>query len=249
MISIELAEVAHLPNKTSELNFDLLQIVKSNKLIQASYRLTIVEQQIILYAMCLIRESRGTLFPDEPVVITAKHFSHVFGSNLASSYAQLKDALDKLYNRSVTFDKYIDKNGNEVTSHQKRWISSKSYLDGAGAIQLVFSADIVKHITRLEPGFTKYKLKEVGKISSWSSIRIYELLLQYKEIGHRYFGADELKKILCMEEKYESVFDFKKRVLDSAVSHINELTNLRVSYVSMKKGKSIVGFEFSIKAA
>jgi plasmid replication initiation protein len=237
-------------NKTSEEAFHLLQIVKSNKLIQASYRLTIIEQQIILYAMCLIRENQGTLFPDEPVTITAKHFCGLFGGNLASSYAQLKEALDKLYNRSVTFENYWDDVMQcEVSHHQVRWISSKSYLDGAGAIRLVFSSEIVKQITRLETGFTTYKIKEVAKISSWSSIRIYELLVQYKRLKKRYFEAEELKAMLCMQDKYTSIFDFKKRVLDPAVEHINEYTDIYVKYVAIKAGKVIKGFEFDIQSA
>lgn len=42
-------------------------------------------------------------------------------------------------------------------------------------------------------------------------------------------------------------FDFKQRVLDLAVKEINEKSDITVSYSQKKKGKSIIGFSFSLK--
>lgn len=41
-------------------------VVKSNRLIEASYRLSLNEQRIILYAICRCREEQKGLFPDSP---------------------------------------------------------------------------------------------------------------------------------------------------------------------------------------
>lgn len=45
-------------------------VVKSNRLIEASYRLGLNEQRIILYSICRCREEQKGLFPDLPVTIT-----------------------------------------------------------------------------------------------------------------------------------------------------------------------------------
>ena len=49
-------------------------VVKSNRLIEASYRLGLTEQRIILYAICRCRDEEKGLFPNEPVIITAEAF-------------------------------------------------------------------------------------------------------------------------------------------------------------------------------
>lgn len=41
--------------------------------------------------------------------------------------------------------------------------------------------------------------------------------------------------------------DFKKRVLDLAVSDINEKTDIKTNYQQYKKGRSITGFSFTLK--
>ena len=41
--------------------------------------------------------------------------------------------------------------------------------------------------------------------------------------------------------------DFKKRVLDLGIEQINEHTDITAKYKQIKKGREIVGFEFSFK--
>lgn len=235
---------------TAEQSFHLLKIVKSNRLVEASYHLTLVEQQIILYAMCLVRENQRGLFPDDAITIRARHFSELFGGDLGSVYGQLKEGLNKLYNRSLTLDDYWDDklkcwcHNNEV-----RWISAKSYLDGAGAIRLIFSPEIIKQITKLDANFTSYKMSQVSKISSASSIRLYELLIQHKNLKRRYFEVSELKHILYLKDKYPDIGDFRKRVIDVACEHINSHSDMTVSYHAVKNGKSIKGFEFEMTSS
>ena len=61
-------------------------VVKSNRLVEASYRLTLVEQKIILFAICRAREEQRGLTADTPVTITAKDFAAQFGTNETKVY-------------------------------------------------------------------------------------------------------------------------------------------------------------------
>ena len=76
-------------------------VVKSNRLVEASYRLTLVEQQIILFAICRAREEQRGLSPDKPVSISALDFAAMFGTSEAMVYGQLREAMDTLYKRDV----------------------------------------------------------------------------------------------------------------------------------------------------
>lgn len=224
-------------------------VVKSNRLIEASYRLSMVEQQIILYAICKSRENQTGLSSDSPVTIIAAEFAEMFSLNEKSVYAQLKTAITSLYARSVNIRR-IDVDTGKVIAIDHRWISRKAYIDGAGRVQIIFASDIIPYITRLgESGeFTSYKLKHISKMSSVHAVRLYELLIQYRAIGSRDFSISDLRSMLCLQSEYASIKDFKKHVIDLAVTQINEYTDMEISYVQQKSGRIVTNMVFNIKA-
>ena len=70
-----------------------LEVSKSNSLVRAGYRLSAIEQQMIIYAIAHARESQSGLAPDRPVVISARDFADTFGVAHANVYRQLSEAL------------------------------------------------------------------------------------------------------------------------------------------------------------
>lgn len=223
-------------------------VVKSNRLIEASYRLTLNEQRIILYAICRSREEQKGLFPDEPIVITADAFAKQFPStDKGHVYHQLKDAMDALYDRSVTLHETDEDTGLPQVS-KTRWISKASYIDGAGRIKIIFTADVIKYITRLEKEFTSYQLEKVGNMTSFYAVRIYEMLAQHREIGNRTLNLKELRETFQIgPDEYKLTADFKKWVIEVAVDQINKHSDLMVSYKPIKTGRAITDFAFKIK--
>jgi plasmid replication initiation protein len=223
-------------------------VVKSNRLIEASYRLTLNEQRIILYAICRCRDEQKGLFPNEPIVITADAFAKQFPSiDKGHVYHQLKEAMDALYERSVTLYETDDDTGMEQVS-KTRWISKASYIDGAGRIKVVFTSDVIKYVTRLEAEFTSYQLEKVGNMTSAHAIRIYELLAQHREIGNRTLNLAWLRDTLQIgQDEYKLTTNFIRKVIDVAVEQINKHSDLAVSYKPVKTGRAITDFAFKIK--
>lgn len=148
-------------------------IVKSNKLVEASYRLDLIEQRIILSAIVEARETQKGL-TDGFVTLEAKRFAQTFGMDENSVYGQLKDAMKTLFNRFIVARDIHPESGKQRVS-MIRWISSASYIDGAGAFQLRFATDMLPYITRLETEFTSYRLEKIGRMSSANAVRLYEL--------------------------------------------------------------------------
>lgn len=223
-------------------------VVKSNRLIEASYRLSLNEQRIILYAICRCREEQKGLFPNEPVVITADAFAKQYPSiDKRHVYRQLKEAMDALYERSVTLYETDEDTGLEQVS-KTRWISKASYIDGAGRIKIVFTSDVIKYITRLEAEFTSYQLEKVGNMTSAYAVRLYELLSQCREMGNRTLNLKWLRETLQMDSgEYKLTADFTKRILDPAVEQINKHSDITVSYRPAKTGRAITDFAFKIR--
>lgn len=223
-------------------------VAKSNRLVEASYRLTLNEQRIILYAICRGREEDTLLTPDEPIVITAEAFSKQFPSVGAGHvYQQLKDAMDALYERSVTlYD--TDKETGLPEVIKTRWISKASYIDGAGRVKVMFTADVIKYIARLESQLTSYDLEKVGNMTSAYAIRIYELLAQHRGIGNRTFNLAWLRETLQIAPgEYKLTSDFIRKVIEVAVGQINKHSDITVSYKPQKTGRAITDFVFKIR--
>lgn len=223
-------------------------VVKSNRLIEASYRLGLNEQRIILYSICRCREEQKGLFPDLPVTITADAFAKQFPSiDKKNVYRQLKEAMDALYERSVTIHD-TDPASGHARVKKTRWISEAAYVDGAGNIQVIFTPEVIKYITRLEAEFMSYQLEKVGHMTSAHAVRMYELLAQHKDIGTRTLNLAWLRDALQIEpSEYKLTADFKKWVIDASVDQINKHSDITVSYKPKKTGRAITDFVFKIK--
>lgn len=224
-------------------------VVKSNRLIEASYRLGMNEQRIILYAICRCREEQKGLFPDLPVTITADAFVKQFPSvDKSNVYGQLKEAMNSLYNRSVMIHD-IDPATKKARVRETRWISEKAYIDGAGHVQIVFTPEVIKYMTRLETEFTSYQLEKVGNMTSSYAVRIYELLAQHRDIGNRTLNMAWLREALQIApDEYKLTTNFIRKVIEVAVDQINKHSDLTVSYKPIKTSRAITDFSFKIKS-
>lgn len=235
-------EIVVMPRKTE-------MVAKSNRLIEASYRLSLNEQRLILYAISRCREEQRGFSPGEPITITVEGFAKQFPNvGMGTIYQKLKDALDSLFDRFVTlYDTAPDTGEARIT--KTRWISTASYLDGSGRLQFIFAPIIIQYITRLEPEFTRYRLEQVGNMTSAHAVRLYELLVQYRMVGKRELSLAELRMMFQLAPtEYKLTANFVNRVIAPSVEQINEHSDLTVSYKTKKTGKAISHFVFKIKS-
>jgi plasmid replication initiation protein len=218
-------------------------VIKSNRLIEASYRLSMMEMQLVLMAVSQARDNQTGFDCETPVTINVAEFEAVF--NRTNAYVQLKEALDSLFERYVGIDE-IDAEGNHWV-RKTRWISEQSYCDGLGSLKIVFAQVMKPYITRLEQEFTSYRIQQIGDLSSVYAVRFYEFLAQFKSTGVRTFEIERLRDMLGLIDEYKLVGDFKKWVLDVAVAQINKNTDLKIKYETRKTGRRITHLDFSIK--
>ena len=103
-------------------------------------------------------------------------------------------------------------------------------------------------ITNLERHFTSYQLEQVKDLTSIYAIRLYELLISWKQKKKVELSLVDLRLKLGIEpNEYKAMNNFKAKVLDLAVSQINEHTDITVKYEQVKQGRTITGFKFSFK--
>lgn len=221
-------------------------VFKSNSLIESAYRLTAMEQRIIL--ACIAQVRRDEAVTDEIMYsITAEDISAMNGGQLKHIYQELKDAALKLKRREIWIKE--DPNGGKSKPEIliTGWVQSIRYKQNQGRVELRFSKDVLPYVSQLKSHFTGYKLKEIGGMDSAHAIRLFELLVQYKQFGQRDIAVDELRELLLLESKYPKIAELKRWVIDPAVKQINQHSSLRVEYTQRKSGRKITAFVFVFK--
>lgn len=219
-------------------------VVKSNRLIEASYRLDLAEQRIILFAIKEARETGQGLHSDNFLTVRAADYATQFNIPTKQAYEQIKDAARTLFRRYLVLHDIHPESG-KARATEARWVSAASYIDGEGAIQLQFSGVIVPYITMLEREFTSYRLAAVSNMTSAYAIRLYELLIQWGSIGSREVELAWLKRTFSVENAYVAIKDFKKWVIDVSLEQINEYSDLSVSYSQRKTGRTVTHLIFT----
>ena len=222
-------------------------VVKTNQLNSALQNLSLPELRIVQLAIVDARETNTGLSTDKPLRIDALRYAEMFETTRQNGYKRMKEAEETLFNRRFS---YIDDDGKVVKS---RWIQQVRYLDDEGAIELVFTLAVVNGISRIdgaEDFFTSYLLEQTANMDSIYSVRLYELLVQWKAAKQTpMFELEKFRDQLGIEPtEYKAMCDFKKRVLQVAIDEINEKSDIKISYEQVKKGRSIAGFKFKVLA-
>lgn len=220
-------------------------VVKSNRLNTAIQNLSLAEIRLIQLAIIDSREHNKGLSSDTPLRIGAMRYAEVFNVSKQTAYEALIDAETNLFERRFTF---MDERDLKIKS---RWISQAVYLAGEGAIEVIFTPAVVNEITRIhgiEQFFTKYTLEQTAQLKSLYAVRLYELLIQWREARKTpVFKLDIFREQLGLGvDDYKRMSDFKRRVLDASVKEINDKTDIMISYTQEKQSTTITGFKFKV---
>lgn len=227
---------------------DSAQVYKSNALIEASYRLSVYEQRIILGCIAQVRRDEP-LTDQQLYTVTAQQIADMTGTQLGTAYQNLKAAAERLYRREVTLHEAPNGKGKGKV-RLTRWVQTVEYREAEGLVALRFGTDMVPYLSQLTEQFTRYALTDVAHMDSAYAIRLYELLCQWRDAGEREVSIEWLREAFQLEGKYPAIKDFKRWVIDPAVAQINEHSPLQVSWTQRKTGRRVthLAFTFAPKA-
>ena len=221
-------------------------VVKDNALINASYNLEVTEQRLILLAIINARETHQGITSDSKLEIHANDYASQFHVTKEAAYKALKTAVNNLFERQFSFKEETKKGIGIVRS---RWVSRIKYIDDSAILEITFAPDVVPLITRLEKHFTSYQIQQVTLLTGKYAIRLYELLIAWREVGKvPQIELSEFRAKLGVEDnEYKAMNHFKSRVLEPSIKQINQHTDITVSYEQHKRGRTITGFSFRFK--
>lgn len=221
-----------------------LMIYKSNALVEAAYRLTVQEQRILL--ACISQVRHDEVVTDEVLYsVRAADLARLSGTAVEAAYSELKAAALRLKRREVRVTQEPNGEGKKPKVMITGWVQTIFYIEGEGRVELRFTKDMLPYLTELTRQFTKYSLADVAKMDSSHAIRLYELLMQWDTKGQREISIEDLRKWLQLEGRYPLMAEFRRWVIEPAVTQINEHSPISVSWTQRKTGRKITHLQFS----
>lgn len=236
-------------SNSKELNMSII-VSKSNDLVKAHYKMTVVEHRLFNIAIAKIRSNKITKDNNIPITISASEYSEIYSDTIDAGYKALRSATDTLFERQFTLERETTDNTKHIRTY--RFIQMKGYIDGAAKIELQFANDVLPFISELANRFTQIDLLHTVDLSSQYANRLYELLKEvqnYKE-QKLYLDLNDLRSRFGIEDKYKTMSNLKDNVIDLAVKQINESKACDIydlKYTNKKSGKTIIGFEFTYR--
>ncbi|HHH2006443.1 TPA: replication initiation protein, partial [Yersinia enterocolitica] len=129
-----------------------------------------------------------------------------------------------------------------------RWIQYRvQYQSGEAKVKITFSDAIMPYLTQLKGQFTRVVVKNVSSLSSAYSIRIYELLQQFRSTGDRMIAIDDFRSMLGLEDKYPDFKILNRSLLKPAIKELNEKSDLSVTVDTVKQGRKVVALHFRFR--
>ncbi|MBO2618327.1 replication initiation protein [Shewanella algae] len=213
-----------------------LTVTKSNYLVDASYRLNVQAQKLVLACLGKV-DSRGEI--SKEMRLTAIEFEELMG--VPNARRDLYKAADALFDAVITLK-------NDTEEVKLRWIQkSVKKLKGEGAVIITWSDEVLRYISQLQARFTTYKLRNIANLHSAHSIRLYELLMRFNSTHHRVITLDDFRSTLGLGDKYQQFKTLNRDVIKPSVDELNQRSDLVITYETIKKGRSVTALAFTFK--
>lgn len=212
--------------------------VQSNALINARYDMTAFQKKILLYIIAKIQ-------PDDKdfqnYVINIKDFVEEADYKSKMLYEKLRKDTKALISKVYEIE---EPDG----LLQVSILAKAKYIKNKGQIHVSFAPDLKPYLLQLKEQFTATPLRYVLNFKSVHSMRIYEMLQQFKSTGFLVTPINDLKYRLSLEGKYKTYTLFKRRVIEQAQKELQH-TDMAFEFTEIKKGRKVVQLQFRIKPA
>lgn len=216
-------------------------IVLQNRVVECYRSMSLDEKRLFIMATPLARTTK--ISSNDPVFISSSEFSKECGIDLSTAYTALELASERLFTR---FFGYTNAEGDRV---KMRWLNKVIYKAGQGGSELYFTDEVLlllREFDALNP-YTKYKKEVVLRLKKDYSLDFYHLAKKHQTMGGFQISLDELFEQLGLPESYQDLSNLKKRVIKPSLDEITANTDIDLTYENVKRGRSVVGFKFTVR--
>ena len=210
-----------------------------NRVTECFKSMSVDEKRILIMASPVARNIDAT--EQDSILISAQQFAEECGIKVNSAYKQIELASKKLVDRSFS---YTNEKGKKVYSN---WVIDATYEDAG--VSLRFTSVVLmmlKILDKYNP-YTRYKKDVVLKLKKDYSIYFYHLAKKSEKLGSFELTIDSMFIEFGLPESYRDLRNLKRRVLKDPIDEINKHTDIDLTYEPIKKGRSVVGFKFTVR--
>lgn len=214
-------------------------VVLQNRVVECFKSMTLDEKRLFIMATPLARTTNVS--SGEPIFISTEEFASACGLEITGAYTALGIATKKLFDR---YFGYVRADKKKVSI---RWMYKTAY--GEGGAELYFTDEVLlllREFDALNP-YTKYKKEVVLRLKKDYSLDFYHLAKKHQTMGGFQISLNELFEQLGLPESYQDLSNLKKRVIKPSLDEITVNTDIDLSYENVKRGRSVVGFKFTVK--
>jgi plasmid replication initiation protein len=213
-----------------------------NSLAEARYSLTAREQKVLLYVVAMIEPEDDEL---KLYKIRVEDFARLLSLGKDDLYEELRDVVSKLKAKPLVIRNHFETGDKKPKNLLTSWFQDVvTEADGSGYIGVSISARLKPYLLQVKREFFRYQLGYAIELHSAYSLRLYQWAKRWQFTGKRLITIEELRTIIGAEELDEKgrvkkrilpqYGEFHKWALRPAVKEINEMTDLRLSYVEQK---------------
>lgn len=223
-----------------------IMVRQHNKFVAAPYSVdfTSHEFKLIEYMISLIKIIDKNLIESKihkEFTFSASEISKILNTHLSRVVKDADKLADSITSKKI-IEKQVDVNGNVQEFSYIPIISYANYSKGIFKFSLNYY--VLKYFIDINTNFTEFQLRYLLSLTTAYSGKLYKMLLQYKNIGHRTFDITELKEQFGLLDKYPQFGNFKQKIIDPSICYINEKTDLFVEYQELKIGRKVEKLEF-----
>ncbi len=182
-------------------------------------------------------------------------FARMIGAHPDDIYKRAKALSAGLLNKKIRFT-IIDDAGKEgFVAHSI--FTSMAYKNGLFTIGV--NPFVLPYFLDISREYTEFRLANILRIGSSYGIKLYKMLKQYENTIHKYrdfdiedlrtqFGIGNEKDNNGKYLKYDRYNDFKRIVIEIAVTHINKHTDIVAEFIEQKISRRVAKIRFFIKS-
>lgn len=215
-----------------------MEVFKANDMIQKGrHELSLQEQRCVLYAISKIKPE-DTVFQEYTFELA--DFYRLCGLQ-KESYTELKAILIGLKQKTWWVETAPD------VESTVSWFNKVRTNKKSGTVTVRFDDDMMPYLlelTKQDKFYTHYQLKYILPMKSQYAIRLYEILKSYQRNNREwFFEIDKLRKQLNCEN-YKDFCDLRRWVIEPAVAEINEFTDIKIAWDTVKEGRKVARVVF-----
>jgi len=214
-------------------------VVLQNRVVECFKSMTLDEKRLFIMATPLARTTNVS--SGEPIFISTDEFASACGLEITGAYTALGVATKKLFDRSFG---YVRADKKKVSI---RWMYKTAYGDGGS--ELYFTDEVLlllREFDALNP-YTKYKKEVVLRLKKDYSLDLYHLAKKHQNMGGFQISLDDLFEQFGLPESYRRIGNLKDRVINPSLDEITKNTDIDLTYENVKKGRSVIGFKFTVR--